>query len=122
MTLSLLRLCLFVQLDHPNVIKLYEVYEDLDNIFLVLEYCSGGELYDRLHAQEGRRYGEAQAARLVFKMLTAIAYCHGMGISHRDLKYARVAAAATRALCSPPLLPLFLLIPLVISIVISIIL
>ncbi len=32
------------------------------------------------------RYTEQQAARLVFQMLTAIAYCHGMGISHRDLK------------------------------------
>jgi calcium-dependent protein kinase len=73
-------------LDHPNVIKLYETFEDSDNIYLVLELCTGGELYDRLHAQEGRHYREPEAARLVFKMLSAIAYCHKRGISHRDLK------------------------------------
>ena len=76
-----------LQLDHPSVIKLYEVYEDDNNMYLVLEYCSGGELYDRLHAQDGHKYSEQQASRLVFQMLAAIAYCHGMGISHRDLKY-----------------------------------
>ena len=65
------------------------MYEDDNNIYLVLEYCSGGELYDRLHAQEGHKYSELQASRLVFQMLTAIAYCHGMGISHRDLKCVR---------------------------------
>jgi calcium-dependent protein kinase len=42
-------------LDHPNVIKLYEVYEDDKCIHLVLEYCSGGELYDQLHSQEGHK-------------------------------------------------------------------
>lgn len=44
-----------MQLDHPNVIKLYEVYEDDKCIHLVLEYCSGGELYDQLHSQEGHK-------------------------------------------------------------------
>ena len=44
-----------VQLDHPNVIKLYEVYEDDKCIHLVLEYCSGGELYYQLHSQEGHK-------------------------------------------------------------------
>ena len=76
----------WAQLDHPSVIKLYEVFEDDNNMYLVLEYCSGGELYDRLHAQDGHKYSEQQASRLVFQMLTAIAYCHFMGISHRDLK------------------------------------
>ena len=50
-----LSLCVCVQLDHPNVIKLYEVYEDDKCIHLVLEYCSGGELYDQLHSQEGHK-------------------------------------------------------------------
>lgn len=56
------------------------------NLYLLLEYCSGGELYDRLHDQPSRRYTEPEAARLVFKMLSAIAYCHRQGVSHRDLK------------------------------------
>ena len=77
---------LLKMLDHPNVIKLYEYYEDATNIYLILEFCDGGELFDRLHQQQGSRYTEAEAARLMFKMVAAIAYCHYMGISHRDLK------------------------------------
>jgi len=73
-------------MDHPNVIKLYEYFEDERNIFLILEFCDGGELFDRLHMQTGSRYSEAEAGRLMFKMCAAIGYCHYMGISHRDLK------------------------------------
>ena len=75
------------QLDHPFVVKLHEVFDDDRCIHLVQEYCSGGELYDRLTQQPDSRFDEAYAADLVHQMLTAIAYCHGMGISHRDLKY-----------------------------------
>ena len=46
----------------------YEYYEDPDNIYLILEFCDGGELFDRLHQQKGNRYSEAEAARLMFKM------------------------------------------------------
>ena len=59
---------LLKMLDHPNVIKLYEYYEDRDNIYLILEFCDGGELFDRLHQQKGNRYTEAEAARLMFRM------------------------------------------------------
>ena len=69
--------------DHPNVIKLFEFYEDDSNIFLILEFCDGGELFDRLHEQAGSHYGEVQAARLMHKMCAAISYCHFQGISHR---------------------------------------
>lgn len=73
-------------MDHPNVIKLIEIFEDDHSIYLVLEYCSGGELFERLHAQVGSHYSEAEAAALVKMMLSAIAYCHNRDISHRDLK------------------------------------
>ena len=69
--------------DHPNVIKLLEFYEDSQNIYLILELCEGGELFDRLHEQAGSHYDEAQAARLMYQMVAAIAYCHFQGISHR---------------------------------------
>lgn len=59
---------LLKMLDHPNVIKLFEYYEDPDNIYLILELCDGGELFDRLHQQKGNRYSEAEAARLMFRM------------------------------------------------------
>ena len=48
---------------------------DENNIYLILEMCDGGELFDRLHQQKGNRYSEAEAARLMFKMCAAIGYC-----------------------------------------------
>lgn len=72
--------------DHPNVIKLYEYLEDDKNLYLILEYCSGGELFDRLHAQRDARYSEIEAAKLIFRMVAAVSYLHHLGISHRDLK------------------------------------
>lgn len=76
------------QLDHPNVIKLVEYYEDssASQMYLILEYCSGGELFDQLKAQPHDKFPEATAAVLVHQMLSAVAYCHKMGIAHRDLK------------------------------------
>lgn len=72
--------------DHPNVIKLYEYLEDDKNLYLILEYCAGGELFDRLHAQRDSRYSETEASKLVFRMVAAVSYLHHLGISHRDLK------------------------------------
>ncbi|EEA06439.1 calcium-dependent protein kinase, putative [Cryptosporidium muris RN66] len=71
-------------LDHPNIVKLYETYQDHKNIYLVLEFCSGGELFDRI-IQQGN-FDEAYAAYLMRQILSAIFYCHEHGIVHRDLK------------------------------------
>ena len=50
------------QLDHPNIIKLYETYEDKRNIYLVMEVCEGGELFDRI-VDEGN-FTESEAKKL----------------------------------------------------------
>jgi calcium-dependent protein kinase len=79
---------LMIQLDHPNIIKLYEVYENEKNIYLIMELCTGGELFDRitLNTENGIQFTEKQAASLFKQMMSAINYCHKNGIVHRDLK------------------------------------
>ena len=79
---------LMIKLDHPNIIKLYEYYENDKNIYLIMELCTGGELFDRIveNTENGIQYTEKQAANLFRQMMDAINYCHKNGIVHRDLK------------------------------------
>jgi calcium/calmodulin-dependent protein kinase I len=72
------------QLDHPNVVKLYEIFDDNDAIYLVLELMTGGELFDRIVEKE--HYSELEAAEIIRPLVDAVRYCHSMGIMHRDLK------------------------------------
>merc|ERR1712232_131283 len=74
------------ELDHPNIVRLEEVYESENEIYLVQELCFGGELFDRLDEQPDYHYTEQQCARLVKQMLCAVRYMHSKGIIHRDLK------------------------------------
>jgi serine/threonine protein kinase len=78
-------------LDHPNIVRLEEVYESQSEIYLVQELCLGGELFDRLDEQPDYHYTEAQCAKLVKQMLCAVRYLHSKGIIHRDLKVCFVA-------------------------------
>mmetsp|Transcript_88907 Transcript_88907/g.252078 ORF Transcript_88907/g.252078 Transcript_88907/m.252078 type:complete len:414 (+) Transcript_88907:2-1243(+) len=71
-------------MDHPNIIKLYETFEDTRNIYLVMELCSGGELFDRII--ESGHFTEVQAAMLMQQIIQAIHYMHNNAICHRDLK------------------------------------
>lgn len=73
-------------LDHPNIIRIYEVFEDDNMICLVLELCRGGHLMDRLTNQRGRFYREKVACKYIHSILTAVAYCHANNVVHRDLK------------------------------------
>lgn len=74
------------QLDHPNIVRLEEVYESHTEIYLVQELCLGGELFDRLDEQPDYHYTEGECARLIKQMLCAVRYLHSKGIIHRDLK------------------------------------
>jgi len=71
-------------LDHPNIIKLFEIYEDKDNVYLVQELCTGGELFDRI--VENQYLNEKQAAVVFQQIIQSILYCNKNRISHRDLK------------------------------------
>lgn len=71
-------------LDHPNIVKLYETIEDDNFIFLVMELCSGKELFDSII--ENGSFTEKRAAIIMKQMLAAIFYLHSLNIAHRDLK------------------------------------
>ena len=71
-------------LHHPNIIKLYEVIETKNTVFLVMEYASGGELYDYLVVHGKMKEREARAK--FRQILSAVSYCHKKKIIHRDLK------------------------------------
>jgi len=79
-------IAIMCQLDHPNIVRLEEVYESASEIYLVQELCVGGELFDRLDEQPDYHYTESQCANLVKQMLCSVRYCHSKGIIHRDLK------------------------------------
>mmetsp|Transcript_56647 Transcript_56647/g.151107 ORF Transcript_56647/g.151107 Transcript_56647/m.151107 type:complete len:544 (-) Transcript_56647:144-1775(-) len=70
--------------DHPNIVKFYESYEDSKHIYLVMEICEGGELFDRII--ESGHFTEEQTARCMRQLLRAIRYLHDQRIAHRDLK------------------------------------
>jgi len=72
------------QLDHPNVVKLYEIFDEDDCIYLVLEIMHGGELFERIVEKES--YTEKEASDTIRPIVDAIRYCHSIGIIHRDLK------------------------------------
>ena len=72
------------KLDHPNILKLYEFFQDEKRYFLVTELCSGGELFDRI--AEEQYFSEQDAARIIRQILSSVNYCHQRKIVHRDLK------------------------------------
>jgi len=72
------------QLDHPNIIKLYDVHEENDICYMVFEYVAGGELFDFIVRQG--RLSENDARKFMRQIVSAIEYCHSLLIVHRDLK------------------------------------
>ncbi|CAF2050694.1 unnamed protein product [Rotaria magnacalcarata] len=71
-------------LNHPNIIKIKEVYESREKIILVMEYASGGELYDYLNRR--KRIPESQARSIFRQIVSAVHFLHKNHIVHRDLK------------------------------------
>lgn len=72
------------KIDHPNIVKLYEVYDEKSKFYMVMELMTGGELFDRIVEKE--HYSEKEASDTIRPIVDAIRYCHSMGIAHRDLK------------------------------------
>lgn len=70
--------------EHPSIIEIKCVYESIDMLSIVMTACSGGELFERIQADDG--FSEKKASRLFADMLSAIFYIHSRGIMHCDLK------------------------------------
>jgi serine/threonine protein kinase len=73
-------------LNHPNIVKLYNHFEDEFAIYFVLEFAERGELYKALLKNPERRFDEGTAARYVGQVAQAIQYIHRLNIIHRDIK------------------------------------
>lgn len=71
-------------LDHPNIVQLYEFYEDPSHYHLVTEIVRGGEFFDFII--KSQILSEPIAARFMKQLLSAVSYCHNLNVVHRDLK------------------------------------
>lgn len=71
-------------LDHPNIIKLYDIFDFRDFFYVVTEYCDGGELFAAV--KRNHHFSERDASVILKQLLSAVNYMHSRGIVHRDLK------------------------------------
>ena len=71
-------------LDHPNIIKLFDCYQDKSYYYMVEEYCSGGDLFD--YIQKEKHFTERKAGTIFNQLLSAVNHLHKKRIVHRDLK------------------------------------
>lgn len=74
------------RVQHPCIVSLVALYEDDDNVYLILPLMKGGELFERIIKNCPHGYTERHAARIMKSILSALEYLHKSGIVHRDLK------------------------------------
>jgi serine/threonine protein kinase len=69
---------------HPNVVRLHEVLASRTKIYIILEFVTGGELFDKIVHQG--RLSENESRRYFQQLIDAVDFCHSKGVSYRDLK------------------------------------
>eukprot|EP00250_Pteridium_aquilinum_P001674 c11876_g1_i1 orf=53-499(-) len=69
---------------HPNVVQLHEVMASKTKIYFVMEYVTGGELFNKIYRQGKMK--EDEARKYFQQLIDAVDYCHSRGVYHRDLK------------------------------------
>jgi len=72
------------QLQHPNIVEFHECFEDRNHLFIVMEYCCGGELFERI-SQKGS-FSENEAAQIMIQIFESLKFLHKNRIVHCDLK------------------------------------
>jgi len=81
------------KLSHPHIVNVVETVESSANLWIVMEYAEGGELYKRI--AELHHFSERSAARIVKQVLKAVHYMHSYGVVHRDLKLENILLTST---------------------------
>lgn len=71
-------------LEHPNIVRLYDVWENRNELYLIMEYVDGGELFHFVDERKG--LPEDEAVFIFRQIVSALLYCHRLQICHRDLK------------------------------------
>lgn len=71
-------------LDHPNIVRVYEFFEDVKKFYIVMEHCRGGELFQEI--MKMKKYDELQSAQIMRQLFSCVSYLHSKNICHRDLK------------------------------------
>ena len=70
--------------DHPHIVKMYDLFEDAQNIYIVMEICTGGELFDFILRK--KHLNEQEARTIITQLIRSLNYLHSHEICHRDLK------------------------------------
>ena len=78
--IEILKIC-----QHPYIIKLYDIFENVDYIYIIMEYCSGGDLFSFLQ-KRNFILKEDKVATIMYKLCKAVFYVHSYGIADRDIK------------------------------------
>ncbi|KAF5203033.1 kinase domain [Thalictrum thalictroides] len=68
---------------NPNIVQIFDLYEDENSIHMILELCESSDLYDRVTK---RIFSETEAVSVMSQLMEAIAHCHRRGVAHRDIK------------------------------------
>ncbi|KAL3042864.1 serine/threonine-protein kinase Chk1 [Trematomus bernacchii] len=76
--------CIHKMLDHANIVRFFGHRKEGTTMYLFLDYCTGGELFDRIEPDVGM--AEEDAHRFFQQLVAAVHYLHGCGITHRDIK------------------------------------
>ena len=75
---------ILIEMDHPNIYKIFSFYSNENNYNIITELCSGGELYDEIIKKAP--FNEKKSSYIMYQILSAVNYLHKMKIIHRDLK------------------------------------
>ena len=77
-------MAIIIEFNHPNVIVVHEIFETDEHYLIIMEYCSGGELFNYIVANQ--RLEEDEASFLYYQLINGVEYIHSKNIVHRDLK------------------------------------